>query len=48
MIFDPMSVEVTCETLLKGHCVQVPWKYIKVYGNSDPFFQKLEPKVTDP
>ena len=22
------------------HCVQVPWKYIKVCGNSEPFLQK--------
>ena len=29
MTFDPTSVEVTC--------VQVPWKYIKVCGYSDPF-----------
>ena len=24
----------------KDHCVQVPWKYIKVCGYSDPFFKK--------
>ena len=30
MIFDPTSVEVTCVTLPKDHCVQVPWKYINV------------------
>ena len=35
--FDPTSVEVTCVTLPKDHCVQVPWKYIKVCGYSDPF-----------
>ena len=29
MTFDPKSVEVTCVTLPKDHCVQVPWKYIK-------------------
>ena len=29
MTFDPTSVEVTCVTLRKDHCVQVPWKYIK-------------------
>ena len=37
MIFDPMSVEVTCVTLPKDHCVQVPWQYINVCGYSDQF-----------
>ena len=37
MIFDPMSVEVTCVTLPKDHCVQVPWQYINVCGYSDEF-----------
>ena len=37
MTFDPTSVEVTCVTLPKDHCVQVPWKYIKVCGYSEPF-----------
>ena len=37
MTFDPTSVEVTCVTLPKDHCVQVLWKYIKVCGYSDPF-----------
>ena len=37
MTFDPKSVRVTCVTLPKDHCVQVPWKYIKVCGYSDPF-----------
>ena len=45
MTFDSKSVEVTCVTLPKDPCVQVPWKYIKVCGYSDTFFQKLEPKV---
>ena len=52
----PMSVEVTCVTLSKGHCVEVPWEYINVCGYSDqfrnirfdPYLQKLEPKVVDP
>ena len=35
MTFDPMSVEVTCVTLPKDHCVQVPWEYINVCGYSD-------------
>ena len=30
MTFDPMSVEVTCVTLPKDHCVHVPWEYINV------------------
>ena len=37
MTFDPMSVEVTCVTLPKDHCVQVPWRYINVCGYSDQF-----------
>ena len=40
MTFDPTSVEVTCVTLPKDHCVQVPWKYIKVCGYSDLFAKK--------
>ena len=44
MTFDPTSVEVTCVTLPKDHCVQVPWEYINVCGYSDeysrPFFAK--------
>ena len=32
MTFDPMSVEVTCVTLPKDHCVQIPWEYINVRG----------------
>ena len=40
MTFDPTSVEVTCVTLPKDHCVQVPWKYIKVWGYSDLFCKK--------
>ena len=39
MTFDPMSVEVTCVALPKDHCVQVPQKYIKVCGYSDPFLK---------
>ena len=41
MTFDPTSVEVTCVTLPKDHCVQVPWKYINVCGYSDQFCKKL-------
>ena len=37
MTFDPMSVEVTCVTLPKDHCVQVPWQYINICGYSDQF-----------
>ena len=37
MTFDPMSVEVTCVTLPKDHCVQVQWQYINVCGYSDQF-----------
>ena len=28
MTFDPKSVEITCVTLSKDPCVQVPWEYI--------------------
>ena len=31
------SVEVTCVTLPKDHCVQVRWEYINVCGYSDQF-----------
>ena len=37
MTFDPTSVEVTCVTLPKDQCVQVPWEYINVCGYSDQF-----------
>ena len=37
MTFDPMSVEVTCVTQPKDHCVQVPWEYINVCGYNDQF-----------
>ena len=41
MTFDPTSIEVLCMTLPEDHCVQVPWKYIKVCGyNSDLFLQR--------
>ena len=40
MTFDPTSVEFICVTLPKDHCIQVPWKYVKVCGYSDLFFQK--------
>ena len=32
-----MSVEVTCVTLPKDHCVLIPWWYINVCGYSDQF-----------
>ena len=48
MTFDPTSVEVTCVTLPKDHCVQVPWKYIKVCGYSDPFGKNLNQRSVTP
>ena len=48
MTFDPKSVEVTCVTLPKDHCVQVPRKYIKVCGYSDPFFKNLNKRSLTP
>ena len=44
MTFDPTSIEVTCVTLPKDYCMQVPWKYVKVCGYSDPFFKKKKKK----
>ena len=40
MTFDPTSVEFLCVMLPKDHCVQIPWKYIKVCGYSDLFCKK--------
>ena len=48
MTFDPTSVEVTCVTLPKDHCVQVPWKYIKVCGYSDHFCKNLNQRSVTP
>ena len=48
MTFDPTSVEVTCVTLRKDHCVQVLWKYIKVCGYSDPFCKNLNQRSLTP
>ena len=47
-VIDPTSVEVTCVTLPKDHCVQVPWKYIKVCGYSDPFCKNLNQRSVTP
>ena len=41
MTFDPASAKVTCVTLPKDHCVQVPWDYINVCGYSDQFCKIL-------
>ena len=48
MTFDPTSVEVTCVTLPKDHCVQVLWKYIKVFGYSDPYCKNLNQRSLTP
>ena len=48
MTFDPMSVEVTCMTLPKDYCVQVPWQYIKVCGYRDPLFKNLNQRSLTP
>ena len=48
MTFDPTSVEVTCVTLPKDHCVQVPWTYIKVCGYSDRFCKNLNQRSLTP
>ena len=38
-----------CVTLPKDHCIQVPWKYIKVYGYSDHLKKNyFDEKVNDP
>ena len=39
MTFEPTSW-VLCVTLPKDHCVQVPWKYIKVCAYNDLFCKK--------
>ena len=41
-------VQVTCVTLPKDHCIQVPWKYVKVCGYSDPFFKNLNRRSLTP
>ena len=38
----PQSVEVTCVTLPRDHCVQVPWKYINVCRYSNPFCKNMK------
>ena len=48
MTFDPTSVEVLCVTLPKDHCVQVPWKYIRVCGYSDLFCKNLKQRSLTP
>ena len=50
MTFNPKSVEVKCVTLpkAKDHCVQVPQKFIKVCGYSDPFFKSLNQRSLTP
>ena len=48
MTFDLTSVEVLCVTQPKDHCVQVPWKYIKVCGYSDLFCKKLNQRSLTP
>ena len=48
MMFDPTSVEVTCVTLPKDHCIQIPWKYIKECGYSVLFFKNLNQRSLTP
>ena len=48
MTFDPTSVQVLWLTLPKDHCVQVPWKYIKVCGYSDLFCKNLNQRSLTP
>ena len=48
MTFDPTSVDITCVNLPKDHHIQVPWKYIKVCGYSDPFFNNLNQRSLTP
>ena len=42
MTFEPTSVEVTCVSLPKDHCVQIPWGYISVCGYSNQFCKSLQ------
>ena len=48
MTFDLTSVEATYVTLPRDHCVQVPWKYIKVCGYSDLFAKNLNQRSLTP
>ena len=48
MTFDLKSVKVTCVTLPKIRCVQVPWKYSKVCGYSDLFPKNLNQRSLTP
>ena len=48
MTFDPKFFEVTCVTLVKDHCNQVPWKFIKVCGYRDPFLKNLNQRSLTP
>ena len=48
MTSDIKSVEVTCVTLPKDHCVQSHENTSKYVDTVTFFFQKLKPKVIDP
>ena len=42
MTSDHKCFEVTCVMLPKEHWNQVPWKFIKICGYSDPFLENLK------
>ena len=50
MTFDPTSVEVTIVTLIKDHCVQLPYGYTSMYADTIQwlFFMYSNQKVKDP
>ena len=41
MTLTPLLLRVTCATLPKDYCVQLPQKYIKACGYNDPSFFKI-------
>ena len=42
------NISLVWSPLPKDHCVQLPWKYIKVCGYSGHFSKNYNPKVSDP
>ena len=48
MTFDPKFVEVTCVTLPKDHCVQVPWSTSKYVYTVILFFKNLNQRTLTP
>ena len=45
---NPLLLALYVWTLPKDRCIQVPWKYVKVCGYSDPFFKNLSQRSLTP